>query len=119
MSSSRSLDPLSYTKALHARISYGEDGTLGKVKYTVTCYYANGLRRCEQVTKDRTGIIHQVRTCLLQIFIRVYQHEKSNLPGKNLGNLSVATKQLKSGKETKMDVLIMENLLFGRTVKRL
>lgn len=44
MSSSRSssllLDPLSYTKALHARVSYGEDGTLGKVKYTVTCYYA-------------------------------------------------------------------------------
>lgn len=43
MSGSRgslSLDPLSYTKALHARVSFGDDGPLGKVNYTVTCYYA-------------------------------------------------------------------------------
>lgn len=51
MSGSRSsqvLDPLSYTKDLHARISFTDDGPLGKVKYTVTCYYAkrfDALRR--------------------------------------------------------------------------
>lgn len=42
-SSSRSslvLDPLSYTKDLHARISFTDDSPLGKAKYTVTCYYA-------------------------------------------------------------------------------
>lgn len=43
LSGSRSalgLDPLSHTKAFHARLSFGDDGPLGKVKYTVTCYYA-------------------------------------------------------------------------------
>ena len=30
----------------------------------------------------------------------------------------VTSKHVKGGKETKMDVLIMENLLFGRTVTR-
>lgn len=51
LSGSRSslvLDPLSYMKALHARVSFADDGPLGKVKYTVTCYYAKrfeALRR--------------------------------------------------------------------------
>lgn len=50
-SGSRSLpagDPFSYTKDLHARVSFTDDGSLGKVKYTVTCYYAKrfeALRR--------------------------------------------------------------------------
>jgi 1-phosphatidylinositol-3-phosphate 5-kinase len=51
MSGSRNslgLDPLSYTKALHARVSFGDDGPLGKVKYSVTCYYA---RRFEALRK--------------------------------------------------------------------
>lgn len=46
--SSMVLDPLSYTKALHARVSFGDDGPTGKVKYSVTCYYAKrfeSLRR--------------------------------------------------------------------------
>lgn len=41
-------DPVSYTKAQHARVSFMDDGPLGKVKYTVTCYYAkrfDALRR--------------------------------------------------------------------------
>lgn len=51
MSASRSsliLDPVSYTTALHARVEFTDDGPLGKVKYTVTCYYAKrfeALRR--------------------------------------------------------------------------
>lgn len=51
MSGSRNslgLDPLSYTKALHARVSFGDDGPLAKVKYSVTCYYA---RRFEALRK--------------------------------------------------------------------
>lgn len=46
--SSLPLDPVSYTKALHARVSFMADGSLGKVKYTVTCYFAKrfeALRR--------------------------------------------------------------------------
>lgn len=46
--SSLPLDPLSYAQALHARVSFVDDGPLGKVKYTVTCYYAKrfeALRR--------------------------------------------------------------------------
>lgn len=34
------LDPILYTNALHARLSFSDDGPPGKVKYTVTCYFA-------------------------------------------------------------------------------
>ncbi|KAG7577217.1 FYVE zinc finger [Arabidopsis thaliana x Arabidopsis arenosa] len=164
ISSSRSsslLDPLSYTKALHARVSYGEDGTLGKVKYTVTCYYAKrfealrgiclpselefirSLSRCKKwgaqggksnvffaKTLDDRFIIKQVTKTELESFIKFapayFKYLSESISTKSptclakiLGIYQVATKQLKSGKETKMDVLIMENLLFGRTVKRL
>lgn len=46
--SSHVLDPLLYSKDLQARVSFTDDGPLGKVKYTVTCYYAKrfeALRR--------------------------------------------------------------------------
>lgn len=52
MSGSRSslvLDPLSYTKALHARVSFGDDGPLGKVKYSVTCYYAKRFETLRKI----------------------------------------------------------------------
>lgn len=45
--SSQALDSL-LSKDLHARVSFTDDGPLGKVKYTVTCYYATrfeALRR--------------------------------------------------------------------------
>ncbi|KAF5962119.1 hypothetical protein HYC85_003328 [Camellia sinensis] len=51
MSGSRSslaLDPLLFTKASHTIVSFTDDGPLGNVKYTVTCYYAKrfeALRR--------------------------------------------------------------------------
>ena len=41
-------DPLLYTKDFHARVSFTNDAPLGKVKYSVTCYYAKrfeSLRR--------------------------------------------------------------------------
>lgn len=34
------LDPPAYINAMHARISFSDDSPPGKVKYTVTCYYA-------------------------------------------------------------------------------
>lgn len=52
LSGSRStsvLDPLSYTKTLHARVSFSDDGPLGKVKYTVTCYYAKKFEALRQI----------------------------------------------------------------------
>lgn len=42
------LDPLLCPKALHARVSFTDEGPLGKVKYSVTCYFAKrfeALRR--------------------------------------------------------------------------
>ncbi|GFP97629.1 1-phosphatidylinositol-3-phosphate 5-kinase fab1a [Phtheirospermum japonicum] len=42
------LDPLLFPNALHARVSFSDDGPPGKVKYTVTCYFAKqfeALRR--------------------------------------------------------------------------
>lgn len=52
MSGSRSslfLDPLSYAKALHARVSFGDDDPLGKVKYSVTCYYAKRFEALRKI----------------------------------------------------------------------
>lgn len=46
--SSLALDPVSYTKALHVRVPFDDDGPHGKVKYNVTCYFAKrfeALRR--------------------------------------------------------------------------
>jgi 1-phosphatidylinositol-3-phosphate 5-kinase len=161
MSGSRGLDPLSYTKALHARISFGEDGPLGNVKYSVTCYYAKrfealrriccpseldyirSLSRCKKwgaqggksnvffaKTLDDRFIIKQVTKTELESFIKFapdyfkYLSDaiKSRSPtclAKIVGIYQVTSKHVKGGKDTKMDVLVMENLLFRRNVTRL
>ncbi|KAI3684120.1 hypothetical protein L6452_33339 [Arctium lappa] len=163
MSGSRSslvLDPLSYTKALHARVEFADDGPLGKVKYIVISYYAKrfealrrmccpseldfvrSLGRCKKwgaqggksnvffaKTLDDRFIIKQVTKTELESFIKFapayfkYLSESiaSGSPtclAKILGIYQV-TKQMKGGKESKMDVLVMENLLFGRNLTRL
>ncbi|KAJ7951437.1 1-phosphatidylinositol-3-phosphate 5-kinase [Quillaja saponaria] len=164
MSSTRSsqmLDPLSYTKAMHARVSFGDDGPLGKVKYTVTCYYAKrfealrrvccpseldfirSLSRCKKwsaqggksnvffaKTLDDRFILKQLTKTELESFIKFapgyfkYLSESIGTGSptclaKTLGIYQVTSKHLKGGKESKMDVLVMENLLFGRNVTRL
>ncbi|WCJ39304.1 1-phosphatidylinositol-3-phosphate 5-kinase FAB1B [Euphorbia peplus] len=164
LSASRSslpLDPVSYTKTLHARVSFGDDGSQGKVKYSVTCYYAKqfealrriccpseldyvrSLSRCKKwgaqggksnvffaKTLDDRFIIKQVTKTELESFIKFapeyfkYLSESisSRSPtclAKILGIYQVTSKHLKGGKESKMDVLVMENLLFGRNVTRL
>ncbi|XP_042048104.1 1-phosphatidylinositol-3-phosphate 5-kinase FAB1B-like isoform X1 [Salvia splendens] len=154
-------DPVSYTKALHARVSFTDDGPLGKVKYTVTCYYAKrfdalrriccpsemdfvrSLSRCKKwgaqggksnvffaKTLDDRFIIKQVTKTELESFIKFapgyfkYLSESIGTGSptclaKILGIYQVSSKHLKGGKETKMDVLVMENLLFGRNMTRL
>ncbi|KAG9459776.1 hypothetical protein H6P81_004284 [Aristolochia fimbriata] len=164
MSGSRSalvLDPLLYTKSMHARVSFQDDGPLGKVKYTVTCYYTKrfdalrktccpseldfirSLSRCRKwgaqggksnvffaKTLDDRFIIKQVTKTELESFIKFapeyfkYLSESiaSGSPtclAKILGIYQVTSKNLKGGKESRMDVLVMENLLFGRSVTRL
>lgn len=45
---SSGLDPVLYAKSVHPRVSFTDEGPVGKVKYTVTCYYAKrfeALRR--------------------------------------------------------------------------
>ncbi|XP_068657830.1 1-phosphatidylinositol-3-phosphate 5-kinase FAB1B-like isoform X2 [Aristolochia californica] len=164
MSGSRSSlvpDPLLYTKSMHVRVSFLDDGLLGKVKYTVTCYYAKrfdalrkiccpseldfirSLSRCRKwgaqggksnvffaKTLDDRFIIKQVTKTELESFIKFapeyfkYLSESiaSGSPtclAKILGIYQVTSKNLKGGKESRMDVLVMENLLFGRNVTRL
>ncbi|KAG2728507.1 hypothetical protein I3843_01G204100 [Carya illinoinensis] len=164
MSGSRSslvLDPLSYTKSLHVRVVFGDDSPLGKVKYSVTCYYAKhfealrkiccpseldfirSLSRCKKwgatggksnvffaKTMDDRFIIKQVTKTELESFLKFapgyfkYLSESigSGSPtclAKILGIYQVTSKHLKGGKESKMDVLVMENLLFGRNLTRL
>ncbi|XP_022715367.1 1-phosphatidylinositol-3-phosphate 5-kinase FAB1B-like isoform X2 [Durio zibethinus] len=155
------IDPLSCTKSLHVRVSFGDDGSADKVKYTVTCYYAKwfealrrmccpseldfvrSLSRCKKwgaqggksnvffaKTLDDRFIIKQVTKTELESFIKFapgyfkYLSESisSGSPtclAKILGIYQVTTKQLKGGKESRMDVLVMENLLFRRSVTRL
>ncbi|XVF27145.1 hypothetical protein REPUB_Repub14bG0081300 [Reevesia pubescens] len=155
------VDPLSCTKSLHVRVSFGDDGSVDKVKYTVTCYYARrfealrriccpseldfirSLSRCKKwgaqggksnvffaKTLDDRFIIKQVTKTELESFIEFapgyfkYLSESisSGSPtclAKILGIYQVTAKQLKSGKESKMDVLVTENLLFRRNVTRL
>ncbi|KAF8401165.1 hypothetical protein HHK36_014469 [Tetracentron sinense] len=159
--SSLVLDPLLYTKALHVRVSFTDEGPQGKVKYTVTCYYAKrfealrriccpseldfirSLCRCKKwgaqggksnvffaKTLDDRFIIKQVTKTELESFIKFapeyfkYLSESIGTGSptclaKILGIYQVTSKHLKGGKESRMDVLVMENLLFGRNVTRL
>ncbi|KAJ8774004.1 hypothetical protein K2173_009435 [Erythroxylum novogranatense] len=159
--SSLILDPLSYTKAMHVKVSFGDVGPTSKVKYSVTCYYAQrfdalrrvccpseldfirSLSRCKKwgaqggksnvffaKTLDDRFIIKQVTKTELESFIKFgpgyfkYLSESisSRCPtclAKILGIYQVTSKHLKGGRETKIDVLVMENLLFGRNVTRL
>ncbi|KAK9281069.1 hypothetical protein L1049_003962 [Liquidambar formosana] len=164
MSGSRTslvLDPFSYTKALHVRVSFEDNGPLGRVKYTVICYYAKrfealrriccpsevdfvrSLSRCKKwgaqggksnvffaKTLDDRFIIKQVTKTELESFIKFapgYFNYLSESTGtgsptclaKILGIYQVTSKHLKGGKESRIDVLVMENLLFGRNVTTL
>ncbi|XP_021750291.1 1-phosphatidylinositol-3-phosphate 5-kinase FAB1B-like isoform X1 [Chenopodium quinoa] len=164
MSGSRNsliLDPLFYTKALHARVSFSDNGPLGKVKYTVTCYYAKrfealrkiccpsemdfirSLSRCKKwgaqggksnvffaKSLDDRFIIKQVTKTELESFIKFapayFKYLSESIEScsptclaKILGIYQVTSKHIKGGKEFKMDVLVMENLLFRRNVVRL
>lgn len=164
MSGSRNsinLDPLMYTKTLNVKVSFSENGPPGKVKYTVTCYYAKrfealrkiscpseldfirSLSRCKKwgaqggksnvffaKTLDDRFIIKQVTKTELESFIKFapayfkYLSESISTRSptclaKILGIYQVTTKHLKGGRESKMDVLVMENLLFQRNVTRL
>ncbi|KAK6268316.1 hypothetical protein QUC31_012476 [Theobroma cacao] len=159
--SSLIMDPLYCTKALHVRVSFGDDGSVDKVKYTVTCYFAKrfealrriccpseldfirSLSRCKKwgaqggksnvffaKTLDDRFIIKQVTKTELESFIKFapgyfkYLSESisSGSPtclAKILGIYQVTAKHLKGGKESRMDVLVMENLMFRRSVTRL
>ncbi|OAY62716.1 1-phosphatidylinositol-3-phosphate 5-kinase FAB1B [Ananas comosus] len=159
--SSITLEPLTSMKALHVRVSFQEDGPLGKAKYTVTCYYAKcfealrktccpseldfvrSLSRCKKwgaqggksnvffaKSLDDRFVIKQVTKTELESFIKFapeyfkYLSESISTGSptclaKILGIYQVTTKHLKGGKESRMDVLVMENLLFGRNVTRL
>ncbi|MBA0810505.1 hypothetical protein Gohar_002496 [Gossypium harknessii] len=154
-------DPIPYTQDLHARVSFTDDGPLGKVKYSVTCYYAKhfeslrrtccpseldfvrSLSRCKQwgaqggksnvffaKTLDDRFIIKQVTKTELESFIKFgpayFEYLSDSIStrsptclAKILGIYQVSSKHLKGGKESKMDVLVMENLLFRRNITRL
>ncbi|CAN6478430.1 unnamed protein product [Victoria cruziana] len=158
---SLSLDPVIYTKAMHVKVTFSDEGPLGKVKYTVTCYYAKqfdalrhiccpteldfirSVSRCKKwgaqggksnvffaKTLDDRFIIKQVTKTELDSFIKfapAYFKYLSEAIGtgsptclaKILGIYQVSAKHLKGGKDTKMDFMIMENLLFRRKVTRL
>ncbi|KAM7459316.1 hypothetical protein LguiA_036310 [Lonicera macranthoides] len=158
---SSGLDPVLYAKSVHPRVSFTDEGSVGKVKYTVTCYYAKrfealrrtccpseldfirSLSRCKKwgaqggksnvffaKTMDDRFIIKQVTKTELESFIKFapeyfkYLSESISTGSptclaKILGIYQVTIKHLKGGKESRMDVLVMENLLFRRNITRL
>ncbi|CAN1317714.1 Putative 1-phosphatidylinositol-3-phosphate 5-kinase FAB1C [Linum perenne] len=148
-------------KSPHFGISYNDaSGVGGKVKYSVTCYFANqfhslrkkccpgdvdfvrSLSRCQKWSAqggksnvyfakslDERFIIKQVKKTELESFEEfapeyfkyVTESLNSRSPtclAKILGIYQVAVKHLKSGRETKMDLMVMENLFFRRTISR-
>ncbi|RZC85892.1 hypothetical protein C5167_026563 [Papaver somniferum] len=163
MSGSRSfvLDPLLYSKSLHATVSFTDDSPLGKVKYTVTCYYSSrfealrrmccpseldfirSLSRCKKwgaqggksnvffaKSLDDRFIIKQVTKTELESFLQFapeyfkYLTESIDTRSptclaKILGIYQVTSKHQNGGKDARMDVLVMENLLFQRNLTRL
>ncbi|CAL1405487.1 unnamed protein product [Linum trigynum] len=145
----------------HFAISYSDSsGIEGKVKYSVTCYFANqfdslrkkccpsdvdfvrSLSRCQKWSAqggksnvyfakslDERFIIKQVKKTELESFEEFapeyFKYLTDSLSSgsptclaKILGIYQVAVKHLKSGKETKMDLMVMENLFFNRTITR-
>eukprot|EP00253_Pinus_taeda_P000518 PITA_00518 len=154
-------DPFNYTKAMHVKVSFTDESSPGKVKYTVTCYYAKqfdslrrkccptevdficSLCRCKKwgaqggksnvffaKTLDERFIIKQVTKTELESFIKFapeyFKYLSDSLSSgsptclaKVLGIYQVTTKNAKGGKEVRMDLIVMENLLFGRNITRL
>lgn len=146
---------------VHSRVSFEDGGPLGKVKYTVTSYYAKSfealrrsccpseldfirsISRCKKwgaqggksnvffaKSLDDRFIIKQVTKTELESFLQFgsdyfkYLSESISTGSptslaKILGIYQVTIKHLKGGKESKMDLLVMENLLFGRNITRL
>ncbi|PPD86757.1 hypothetical protein GOBAR_DD16297 [Gossypium barbadense] len=119
--SSLASDPISYTQDLHARVSFTDDGPLGKVKYSVTCYYAKRFESLRRTCcPSELDFVHSLSRCKKW----GAQGGKSNVFfAKTLDDRfiikQVSSKHLKGGKESKMDVLAMENLLFRRNITRL
>ncbi|KAI3842940.1 hypothetical protein MKX03_013427 [Papaver bracteatum] len=148
----------SASKSLHASVSFTDDSPpLGKVKYTVTCYYSSrfealrrmccpseldfvrSLSRCEKWDKsnvffakslDDRFIIKQVTKTELESFLQFapeyfkYLTESIDTRSqtclvKILGIYQVTSKHQNGGKDVRIDVLVMENLLYGRNVTRL
>lgn len=149
-------------KSPHLTISFEDESltTGGKVKFSVTCYFAKqfdslrkkccpgevdfvrSLSRCQRWSAqggksnvyfaksfDERFIVKQVTKTELdsfEDFAPVYfkyltDSLSSRSPtclAKILGIYQVSVKNLKGGKETKMDLMVMENLFFNRSISR-
>ncbi|XP_074589032.1 1-phosphatidylinositol-3-phosphate 5-kinase FAB1B-like [Curcuma longa] len=154
-------DPANCNKSFHARVSFMDEGPPGKVKYSVTCYFAKrfdalrraccpseidfirSLSRCKNwgaqggksnvffaKSLDDRFIVKQVTKTELESFMKFapeyFKYLSESIAtrsptclAKILGIYQVSSKNLKGGKDLRMDVLVMENLLFGRNIKRL
>ncbi|WOL02592.1 hypothetical protein Cni_G11311 [Canna indica] len=154
-------DPVNCNKAMHARVSFTDESPFGKVRYSVTCYFAKhfdalrraccpseldfirSLSRCKKwgaqggksnvffaKSLDDRFIVKQVTKTELESFIKFapeyFKYLSESIAtgsptclAKILGIYQVTSKNLKGGKDSKMDVLVMENLLFRRNVTRL
>lgn len=66
MSSSQAssgLDSLSYNNNIHAKVSFTDEGPLGKVKYTVTCYCARRFKALRKICCNELDYIRSLSRC--------------------------------------------------------
>ncbi|KAL8161264.1 hypothetical protein V2J09_012753 [Rumex salicifolius] len=150
-------------KSTHLHVSFDDDtaSSIGKAKFSVTCYFAKqfdmlrkkccpnevdivcSLSRCKKwsaqggksnvyfaKSMDDRFIVKQVTKTELESFEEFapayfkYMTDslKSRSPtclAKVLGIYQVSVRNLKGGRETKMDLMVMENLFFERNISRI
>ncbi|XP_021864609.1 putative 1-phosphatidylinositol-3-phosphate 5-kinase FAB1C isoform X2 [Spinacia oleracea] len=148
-------------KSPHLQIAFDDDSSGGKVKFSVTCYFAKqfdllqekccpnkldfvrSLSRCRRwsaqggksnvyfaKSMDERFIIKQVTKTELESFqefaAEYFKYLNDSLDSgsptclaKVLGIFQVTVKHLKGGRETKMDLMVMENLFYKRSISKI
>ena len=57
------LDTLTYNNNVHAKVSFTDEGPLGKVKYTVTCYCARRFKALRKICCNELDYIRSLSRC--------------------------------------------------------
>ncbi|KAL0396725.1 UNVERIFIED_CONTAM: putative 1-phosphatidylinositol-3-phosphate 5-kinase FAB1C [Sesamum calycinum] len=120
-----------HSSSPHLRISFEDESSnaAGKVKFSVTCYFAKQFdalrRRCCPSEVDFLRSLSRCKRWSAQggrYFKYLTDALSSGSPtclAKVLGIYQVTVKHMKAGgKEVKMELMVMENLFYGKSISR-